>query len=291
MKIIENCPVCNGSSFSDFLQAKDYLTKKGVFSIVECDDCKFHFTNPIPEASKIGDFYKSDKYISHSSTKKGAINFLYNIIRNRTLRDKLSWILQETSQKKLLDIGAGTGHFLKHALCNDFEIEGLEPDEDARMFAHKENQLNLRPSQDLYSFDKSSFDIITMWHVLEHVYDLRKDLNQITSLLKEDGVLFIAVPNMNSYDAKYYKKVWAAYDLPRHLYHFKKENIESLLQQFGFSLTKVIPMKYDAYYVSMLSEQYKNRSSLFGVFRGFRSNSKASKMGYSSQVYVFRKKD
>lgn len=290
MNKLNECPICGSTKQKEHLVCNDFLTKKGTFSIVECDACHFHFTNPIPTVDKIGEYYKSDQYISHSSTKKGFINFLYNVVRKKTLKSKINWISSETNKKRLLDIGSGTGHFLKFACENGFQTKGLEPDEDARSFANEHHGLELSPIEDIYALEDGSFDVITMWHVLEHVYELKKQLQKITSLLSDDGRLFIAVPNMNSHDACHYKEFWAAYDVPRHLYHFKQENIEQLLQQFGYSLKKVIPMKYDAFYVSMLSEKYKNRFVGFGFWRGLVSNLKASKFGYSSQVYVFSKK-
>ncbi|RFC55865.1 class I SAM-dependent methyltransferase [Brumimicrobium aurantiacum] len=290
MKSIRNCPVCEESYFKDYLSVKDHMITREEFKIVECDNCGFHFTNPIPEIDKIGEYYKSEEYISHSSNKKGVINFLYNRVRNITLKEKVKWIKNETDGKCLLDIGSGTGHFLKVANDHGFKGTGLEPDADARDFAHKNNHVRSSDQAELYNIESNSFDVITMWHVLEHVYDLRKDLKRIDEILKSDGRLFIAVPNMNSHDARHYKEDWAAYDVPRHLYHFQKNDISRLMLDFGFDLKKVIPMPYDAYYVSMLSEKYKNRFSLLGVLRGFISNMKARKYGYSSQVYVFEKK-
>lgn len=192
---------------------------------------------------------------------------------------------------QLLDIGSGTGHFLKVANENGFKGIGLEPDEEARNFAHCINKVKSSAQEGLYDIDDCCFDVITMWHVLEHVYSLRKDLKKIYDILKCDGKLFIAVPNMNSFDARFYKKHWAAYDVPRHLYHFKKKDISRLLLEFDFALKKVIPMKYDAYYVSMLSEKYRNQLFPIGAFWGFVSNRMAKRFGYSSQVYVFEKKN
>ncbi|PKR82104.1 methyltransferase [Brumimicrobium salinarum] len=290
MKTIRNCPVCNETYFKDFLEVKDHMITKEVFKVVECDSCGFHFTNPIPEKEEIGEYYKSDAYISHSSNNKGLINSLYNKVRNITLQDKINWVKNETEEKDLLDIGSGTGHFLKVANDYGFNGIGLEPDPDARDYAHKHNHVRSSDQVDLYEIDENSFDVITMWHVLEHVYDLRKDLKRIDEILRGNGKLFIAVPNMNSYDARFYKKDWAAYDVPRHLYHFTKNDISRLLLDFGFDLKKVIPMKYDSFYVSMLSEKYKKRFSPFGAIIGLISNMKAKKYGFSSQVYVFEKR-
>lgn len=290
MNEIKKCVVCGGDDFSLHVQLKDHMITQEEFSIVTCNNCGFHFTNPIPEQDKIGAYYKSEEYVSHSSSNKGLINFLYNKVRNKTLQDKVRWVKNAVNGNRLLDIGSGTGHFLKVANENGFEGYGIEPDEDARNFAHKENHVRSCEQSELYNVEKKSIDVITMWHVLEHVYELRKDIQVMNEILVAGGKLFVAVPNMNSYDAKYYKEYWAAYDVPRHLYHFQQQDISKLFMDLGFELEKVIPMKYDAYYVSMLSEKYKKRFSLLGVFVGWISNRKAKKLGYSSQVYVLRKK-
>lgn len=290
MNEIKKCVVCRGDDFSLHVKLKDHMITQEEFSIVTCNNCGFHFTNPIPEQDKIGAYYKSEEYVSHSSSNKGLINFLYNKVRNKTLQDKVRWVKNAVNGNRLLDIGSGTGHFLKVANENGFEGYGIEPDEDARNFAHKENHVRSCEQSELYNVEKNSIDVITMWHVLEHVYELRKDIQVMNEILVAGGKLFVAVPNMNSYDAKYYKEYWAAYDVPRHLYHFQQQDISKLFMDLGFELEKVIPMKYDAYYVSMLSEKYKKRFSLLGVFVGWISNRKAKKLGYSSQVYVMRKK-
>jgi 2-polyprenyl-3-methyl-5-hydroxy-6-metoxy-1,4-benzoquinol methylase len=290
MKKIEECLVCGHKEQKLFLRLNDYMVTGEEFNIVECVHCGFHFTNPIPNQEDIGRFYKSEEYISHSSSKKGIINSLYNVVRNKTLKDKVKWVRNEVSGNRLLDVGSGTGHFLKVANDNGFEGYGLEPDEAARAYAHKKNHIRSCDQSELYDLERNSVDVITMWHVLEHVYDLKKDVSYFYNTLDAGGKLFVAVPNMNSYDARFYKKHWAAYDVPRHLYHFQKQDIGKFFMDNGFELEKVIPMKYDAYYVSMLSEKYRKRPFFFGALIGFISNRRAKKFGYSSQVYILSKK-
>lgn len=289
MNQIENCPVCGHSDHGLFMEVKDHMITKEVFNIVSCNKCGFHFTNPIPTKSEIGTYYKSEEYVSHSSNNKGFVNVLYNKVRKITLKQKVRWVKRETSSNQLLDIGCGTGHFLSEAHENGFNGTGLEPDSDARSFAKCENGVQAFPLDDLYSLKDNSVDAITMWHVLEHVYDLKKDVLEYRRILKRDGVLFVAVPNMGSYDAKHYKEYWAAYDVPRHLYHFQKGDIDKFFCCNGFVLQKVIPMKFDSFYVSMLSERYKGGNLLKAFFIGLKSNLKGRKMGYSSQVYVLRR--
>lgn len=289
MKTIETCPICNHQEFEFYIQVKDFLVTRNKFKIVKCKNCGFHFTNPRPYLDKIGDYYKSTNYISHNPNSKGLISIFYNFVREINLKNKIGWIKHETIGRDLLDIGSGTGDFLRVANENGFNGIGLEPNESAREYAHKINSVRSSPQEELYNIEERSFDIITMWHVLEHVYELRKDLEHISKILKNDGKLFIAVPNMNSYDAQHYKSYWAAYDLPRHLYHFTKNDISRLMLDFGFELKKIIPLKYDAYYISMLSEKHRTFLPFLGIFQGFISNLKADKNGYSSQLYVFAK--
>jgi 2-polyprenyl-3-methyl-5-hydroxy-6-metoxy-1,4-benzoquinol methylase len=188
-----------------------------------------------------------------------------------------------------LDIGAGTGHFLKRAKDEGFTVLGLEPDPDARKVAKELNDVELLPLEGLKELGASRFDAITMWHVLEHVYDLNEELETILSSLKEGGVFVVAVPNYTSFDASYYKEFWAAYDVPRHLYHFEPKTITNLVESKGLKFEKMLPMKFDSYYVSMLSEKYKG-GSIVNAFRiGLLSNMKAKNGTYSSQIYIFRK--
>lgn len=287
---IENCPVCNHTETKHHLTLKDWMITKEEFTIVKCTNCDFHFTNPIPKEEVIGNYYKSDEYISHSSSKKGLINSVYNIVRNYTLIKKVALLRKYSKGKELLEIGSGTGHFLNTAKLNGYNVEGFEPDNDARLFAKNNFSISLRPLEELASVDTGSKDLVAMWHVMEHVYHLQRDVAEIVRSLKSGGVFIIAVPNMNSWDAQHYKEYWAAYDVPRHLYHFQENTIKKLIETFGLVHRDTLPMKFDSYYVSMLSEKYKSGSMIKGILNGFISNVKSMKGGYSSQIYVFVKK-
>lgn len=290
IKKYDACPVCDATQLEVHLDVTDWMITKEVFTIQACTSCGFHFTNPIPSEDTIGTYYKSEDYVSHSSTNKGLVNKLYNFVRNITLDKKVSLVRSYAKGDSILDIGSGTGHFLNVCKKNGFDIQGLEPDMDARSFATLNFDIALDPLDTLDSIKSNSKDVITMWHVLEHVYHLKRDIAQITRVLKEDGTLFIAVPNMNSYDAKLYKEYWAAYDVPRHLYHFQEDTIKQLFSQFEMVCVDVLPMKFDAFYVSMLSEKYKGGSIVKAFLNGWISNMKSYTHGYSSQIYVFQKK-
>jgi 2-polyprenyl-3-methyl-5-hydroxy-6-metoxy-1,4-benzoquinol methylase len=272
------------------MSLKDNMITKEDFRIVSCKSCGFHFSNPIPSIDDIGRYYKSEEYISHSSSKKGFINSIYNRVRNYTLKQKVKLVSEFSTGKNLLDVGSGTGHFLYQAKLGGFSVQGLEPDSDAVSFAKQNFSLDLDPLASLYTIEANSIDVITMWHVLEHVYNLEKDFSQLVHVLKPNACLIIAVPNMESYDAKYYKELWAAYDVPRHLYHFRKKDISYLAEKHNCKLVDVKPMKFDSFYVSMLSEKYKGGNILKAFLVGLKSNIHAVKGGgYSSQIYILRK--
>jgi len=286
---IENCPVCGSGQFEHFITCKDYTVSKENFNIVSCKDCSFKFTNPRPADSDLGRYYKSEDYVSHSNTRKGLINKLYHLVRSRTLKQKLGLISSYVSRGTILDYGCGTGMFLNTCEEAGWKSFGFEPDPEARKIASQQGALVTSSKSELAP---EQFDIITLWHVLEHVTDLRSTLDFFQSSLSQKGRLIIAVPNYSSYDARHYGEFWAGYDVPRHIYHFNLESIQRLLSQFGFKLEATRPMKFDSYYVSMLSEKYKSGhiNYLKAFLSGFKSNLKASKASdYSSVIYIFKK--
>ena len=289
-KTISNCPVCNETQFSKFIECVDYTVSHDKFTIVECNACHFHFTNPIPVVEEIGEYYKSESYVSHSSTNKGFINKIYQRVRKYTLKKKVKLITKLSNGKNHLDIGAGTGHFINATTLAGFSSVGLEPDEDARKLATDTHNVNIQPLENLYKLEANSVDVVTMWHVLEHVYDLKKDITQIEKVLKIDGVMVVAVPNMNSFDAKHYKEYWAAYDLPIHLYHFTPNDIDKLFEQVNMEVVEILPMKFDSFYVSMLSEKYKGGNVFSAFMNGLKSNMKANSKEHSSQTYNLKKR-
>jgi len=287
---INNCPVCNANAFKKDLSCKDYTVSHEIFQLVICQECGFKFTNPRPENFKIGDYYKSEKYISHSNTKKGIIAKLYHLVRKYTLKKKIQLVSKYVSRGTILDYGCGTGLFLNVCRNEGWETLGVEPDNGARDIASKMGLTVFSNKNDL---PIEIFNVITLWHVLEHVTDLDDTLNFFKSRLEQNGVLIIAVPNYASFDGKYYKEFWAAYDVPRHLYHFEIKTITRLLEKFDFKLLETLPMKFDSMYVSMLSEKYKmgKINYLNALSTGLKSNLNAKTAAdYSSVIYVFKKK-
>lgn len=295
MESLHNCPICGHSEFKHYKQCIDYTVSHKPFEIVFCTNCNLKFTNPRPSASEIGVYYDSPDYISHSNSKKGLINFLYQTVRNISLKQKISWINSaKPTGNKLLDIGCGTGEFLNAAKnFGKFDVIGIEPSPKAREMGISNYHLDVRGEEYLNQIEKESIDTITMWHVLEHVHELSNRVKQIYSILKPGGHAFIAVPNYTSWDAHHYGAHWAPFDVPRHLYHFSPDVIKALFKSNGLTHEKSIPMKFDSYYVSMLSSKYKNHPfpPVSGFINGFRSNvnAKGDPERYSSVVYVFKK--
>jgi len=274
MKHYTYCPACKSSDFNTILEAKDYLVSGETFQISECGECHLRFTNPIPNENEISKYYQSEDYISHSDTSKGLINKSYQLIRNFTLRSKRNLIVKESGLDagRILDIGCGTGEFLNIMKNAGWDVNGFEPDAGARQRAFSNYQLKVDPPEKLFELSENEFDVITLWHVLEHVHRLDDYMNQINKILKSEGRLFIAVPNYTAYDARYYGNGWAAYDAPRHLYHFAPQSMSTLLERFHFQLEKMKSMPFDAFYVSMLSEKYKEGNILYAFWVGLRSN-------------------
>jgi SAM-dependent methyltransferase len=289
------CPVCKSERIEYKLNAKDNTVSKESFEIWECGNCTLRFTQDIPSAASIGKYYQSKDYISHSNTKKGIINTLYHWVRSFTLASKRNLIRKLTTLKTgtLLDVGAGTGAFASTMQKAGWKVTGLEPDDTARQNAKQQFHIELHTPDQLHHQPASHYDAITMWHVLEHVHDLHSYLNTFSRILKQQGTLIIAVPNYTSYDADVYQEHWAAYDVPRHLYHFSPNSMDILVEQHGMQVVAHRPMWFDSFYVSMLSEQYKSGfNNIFTAFwNGWLSNweafSNISKC--SSVIYVIRK--
>ena len=290
-----SCPNCDSANIKPALTAEDHTVSHRIFPIWECGQCTLRFTQDVPDAASIGPYYKSEDYISHTNTKEGLVNTLYHMVRDQTMSTKRRLLCSATrlKQGKMLDVGAGTGAFVAHMAENGWEVTGLEPDEAAREVAFQQNNARLLPMSDFYSLAPDSYDAITLWHVLEHVHDLHTYVGQLGRLLKKEGRIFIAVPNYTSYDAGVYKSAWAAYDVPRHLYHFSPDAMEDLLARHGLQLQVTRPMWYDSFYISMLSEKYRNGKGniVKAFFRGGISNIKAfvDKSHCSSLIYVIGK--
>lgn len=288
-----NCPWCSSNRAQIKLRLKDEFLTKEEFQIYECQDCGLQYTTPRPSKENIGAYYKSDEYYSHKENNKGFIPKLYEKIKSVNLKNKYRMTTYGKTIGTLLDIGCGVGDFIHTAEQKGWICTGVEPSEDARKIAKTRIKGSIIKSEDLEQIADENFDVITMWHVLEHIDDIKWQVDQLQRLIKKDGRIIIAVPNYKSYDGQYYKEKWAAYDVPRHLNHFNQETITRIFKAKGLEVKKTEKLVWDAYYISYMSEQYKHHSMalLRGTFRGLISNCMARRTGeWSSIVYIFEKK-
>ncbi len=286
-----------------FLTCRDHTVSKEYFDLIFDKDLEMLITSPKPKESELAGYYESEDYISHTDSSKSLFDRVYQFVKNYTIKKKVDLINSfSVENRSVLDIGCGTGDFLAACKKNGWSVSGVEPNEKARELAvNKIGQLNgdskkvhLEEQMDNLQKEFSEtkeFDVITMWHVLEHVPDLKDYILKLKDLLKPNGVLIIAVPNFKSHDAVHYGKFWAAYDVPRHLWHFSQSAIGSLFLRVNLKVIKTLPMKFDAYYVSLLSEKNRSNSTnaIKAFYRGLVSNFKARKTKeYSSLIYILK---
>lgn len=291
MEELEECPACSNKEFTIILSAKDYTVSHQTFQVMECQSCHLRFTNPRPKASEAGPYYKSENYISHSNTEKGFINQLYQRVRNITLKLKTNWIESEKKgDKNILDIGCGTGHFLQACQERGWHIHGMELDPSTAQKAAQLTGKSIYPHL-THIPESDTFQVISLWHVLEHVYEIHEYFTFFKKNLAPNGKLLLALPNCNSYDAQYFQEYWAAYDVPRHIYHFTPETIQAIAKQYGFSLKEKKGLIFDSFYISLMSHEYQRGSKkiILSFIIGLFSNIKAylGKGNYSSNLYIF----
>ena len=287
------CPWCGSDKAQINLWLKDEFLSKEDFHICECLNCGLLYTMPRPSKDKIGDYYKSEEYYSHQENKKGFIPKIYESVKKVNLKHKYKLSTEGIETGNMMDIGCGVGDFIHTAEEKGWQCVGVEPSDDAKTIAKTRVKADIIRSEELENLPDGSFDLITMWHVLEHVDELKWQITQLQRLIKSNGRIIIAVPNYKSYDGQYYKEHWAAYDVPRHLNHFNKQTITKIFKASGLELKKTDKLIWDAYYISYMSEQYKHHKFplIKGAYRGLVSNCKARRSGeWSSRVYIFEKK-
>ncbi len=324
------CPLCDGRDGSyEYLSCKDELVTGEMFHVEQCVSCGFLYTNPRPNALNISAYYRSDDYISHHDTPHSIMDKVYHRVRSFMMGKKAKLIRNFVSDHtSILDVGCGTGAFLKRMAREGYRVTGVEPGEPARKMAQSKG---LHVVKDLDALDAmkpkdgcqhpdihidrsdrvdnvtstaykaeqaagSLFSCISLWHVMEHMHDFKEQCNQYYRLLNTDGCLVVAVPMVESFDAAYYQQHWAAYDLPRHLYHFNEKSLITAVEMAGFALKKTQSLPFDSFYVSILSEKYRNSLPAFFAYLralvvGLVSNMVAAsgRRPASSQVFVFRK--
>ena len=277
-----------------FLKSKDHAITGEPFDLCYCEIPELLVTTPQPPVEFLSNYYKSDDYISHAKAKKTLFQAIYFSVRVITLRQKLKWISKyKRNGNRILDYGAGVGGFVRAAQNDGWDCVGIEPNTNARTTANVIKQNTVYPAEHLKTLLPNSQTVITLWHVLEHLSNLEQEITTLKQLLKPSGRLVVAVPNFKSYDARHFKGYWAAYDLPRHLWHFSKESISTLFEVFDMEVESIHPMIFDSFFVSLLStkHQFGRMQIIKGLAIGLLSNIKAYFSGeYSSLVFVIKNK-
>ncbi|MCD4737313.1 MAG: methyltransferase domain-containing protein [Bacteroidales bacterium] len=293
LEYLENCPICGSKEIHLFLKSRDYFFTKEEFTVDLCNNCGFKFTNPRPFELDSTKYYQTEDYISHSNTDKSVFSRIYKKVRRINIKSKYSLVSKYSHNKgNILDIGSGTGEFLLFLKKNGWNTFGIEPDINARNYAIQNYNLEVSDISSLNNFENDYFEIITLWHVLEHIYNFKDQVKSVKLKLKSEGIVFVAVPNAGSWDARHYNEIWAGYDLPRHISHFEIPTIQKLFNEVGFEILAIKPMKFDAFYISLLSEGYqKGGSKFFALLNGLRSNFSGMKDigNFSSIIFVLRK--
>ncbi|MCK5782247.1 MAG: class I SAM-dependent methyltransferase [Flavobacteriales bacterium] len=286
-----------GKQLKNYMVCKDHLVSKTNFALLIDEETELLVTNPQPDPMEIGKYYESEDYNSHSAEAKSFFDKVYEFVKTINLKNKYSIIVESSKQQTrnneqattILDIGCGAGDFLNFCKTKGWSVSGVEPSEKAREISESKLGIKINSDLSLNHFADSSFDVVTMWHVLEHRYDIMETMSELKRIVKPGGLIVIALPNYKSYDAKYYKKFWAAYDVPRHLFHFSRKTIEIIFKKNELELSKIHPMYFDSFYVSLISEKNMTgkMNPLRAIFIGLLSNMKAlfSKEA-SSLIYV-----
>lgn len=271
------------------MKIKDHFLSQELFEVKSSSYKGILQTEPKPKASDLHKYYETSNYISHQTKASSLKDKVYQFVKSLMIKRKMKWVFNYKSAGSILDIGSGTGDFLQAFNALHWKKNAIEPSIKLHPVLKSKN-IELFNSIDLV--EENSQDVISMWHSLEHIPNLEYTLRHLKRILKPDGVLFVAVPNYKAYDAKYYKSFWAAWDVPRHLWHFSREGLKSLMQNYGFSCVEEKPLIFDAFYVSLLSEQYHPQGKIIRSFwKGMQSNVKAGRdREYSSILYVFNHK-
>ena len=295
MEKLTQCPVCSGTENTELITSKDYVSTDETFKITICNNCSLQYTNPRPTEENIGKYYQSDKYISHSGSEKknlGIIYSIYDIIRNISIYRKINTIKKYNKNGKLLDLGCGMGYFINEIKKDKtYEYEAADVSDEAIKYVADTFGITVLRESNLDAVSNKEYDIITQWHVLEHVHRLDERLQFLKRVLKQNGTMYFAVPINNSFDSKHYKNFWDAYDVPRHLLHFNRKSFNHLMSKHGFTVVAEKPLLFDAPYISMRSEIHKGNKlpMLKGVIIGAISNLSALlTKNYSSIMFIVK---
>lgn len=288
---LTSCPVCEKTNLDNALIVKDHFYSGESFVLNKCESCTLLFTNPRPTAESISEYYNAPDYISHGGRSGSLTTLVYKVARSFALRKKEKLLWGFSSSRSLLDVGCGTGDFIAFSQQKGWEVYGIEPNGPAAQIAEKKITQPVYP--DLAEYIGPKVGIITFWHVLEHIHNLNDTLKRSRKILDDDGVIIVALPNHESWDAAKYGEFWAGWDVPRHLFHFNRKSVEALARNHKLRIEKILPMKLDSYYVSLLSERYLGNGFPYikALMSGKRSNRLALKNNnFSSLIYILKNK-
>ncbi len=289
------CPVCSSDQISEYLDCKDHFLTGELFALHRCSECGFIFTQDHPDERSAGKYYDSDEYVSHDDNADGLTNRIYRFAREIMLKRKRAIVANVTGLRKgsLLDTGCGTGHFAGEMKRAGWKVTGIEPNRKAREYARARFGFETLDPGEISQLEQNSFDCITLWHVLEHFHDLENYMAVLKDLLKPGGVVVVALPNSDSFDCNYYREFWAAYDVPRHLWHFNPRSFREFSEKSGFLLTAIKSLPLDVFYISILSRRYKGAKLPFitGLLQGlwFFIKTINNSSSDSSLIYILRK--
>jgi len=296
MILHNHCPLCSSEKISPYLKCIDYLVSKEEFELYRCHECGFIFTREYPDETEIGRYYESENYISHNDRARGFTNRVYLGVRDIMLQRKLRIVEIATGLNRgnILDIGCGTGYFAATMKEAGWVVTGIEPNEKARDFGVSRFGIKVLSEDRVSDLPDKSFDCITLWHVMEHFHNPFRYSEEISRLLKTDGICIAALPNSDSSDAGYYGTLWAAYDVPRHLWHFNSSTFKLFWEKKGFEIVRIKSLPLDVFYISILSERNKGSKLPFiiGLLTGgvFALKSAMNINKCSSLIYFLRKK-
>ena len=283
------------------LTASDHLVTGKKFDVLKNLHTGILETHPRPNKEELPLYYESKNYASHSANNKpnGFLSFCYKQVKVISTKRKIKIcvnslsVARKNKKPTLLDVGCGTGDFLYSCHKHGWSVKGIENNSNAKNNLNAEISKHVVDDLKLLKATSEKFDVITMWHSLEHISDLDQTILEMKNLLSPDGVIIIACPNHKSFDAAFYKESWAAYDLPRHLWHFDKNAISELFSNYKIKLTKTLPMYWDSFYISIISEKIANKKNNYfkGFVIGLMSNLSALfSKEYSSLIYVLKTK-
>ena len=290
------CPLCGASGQMPYADCIDFTVSKESFILLRCPQCGVVFTSNPPKESETIRYDTLDLKLKLGDSPRGLTDKLYYYVRHRMLRKKAS-IVESQSYRTggtLLNYGAKTGYFSHYMERRGWKVTSIEKYHEERQFSLETFHHRMYDVSEMDRLTPETFDVITLWHVFEHCYNPNGLLNRFYRLLRPGGILLIACPNICSTDAMHYGANWAAYNVPRHLWHFNPTSLSNLLNKHGFTLMHRQKLSYDCFYISVLSEKNKNskmpflRGMWFGMRCWFISLARLDKS--SSLVYVFRKR-